>query len=1096
MGPATVRDDAGEAIGIGGARLRRLLVLLLLDPGRTVGTERLIDGIWGDDAPASAGNALQALVSRLRRVLGDGAPLHGDATGYRLDVRPEDIDLHEFDALVERGRRARADGDPRTAQRLLGEALDLWRGPALADLSGPDGAEDIIVRLDGLRRAATAERLAIALDLGAHAETLPEIEALVAREPLREQPVELLIRALAGCGRQADALAAYERLRRGLADELGIDPSEHMRELHLRLLRGELEPQGSEGAAEPAAPPEAPDPAHRPAAADGRRAAVTRLPHVMTSFIAREDEVRDAVGQLCRERLVTLIGPGGAGKTRLSIETGARFAEHRADLAADGVRFVEFAPVNDGSNIAHAVLGALGLRELWARTLGGAPASSGLDDPVDRIVEFLADQRLLLVLDNCEHVIIDAARLIERLLAACPGLRILATSREPLALAGERLLPVPSLALPPERTPAERAGSYASVRLFVERAAAVTPGFAVDEANVEHVVRICRELDGMPLALELAAARVRVMPVAQLAARLSDRFRLLTSGSRFALPRHQTLQAVVDWSWELLDDAERTLMRRLSVFAGGATLEAVARVCGDGRGDTIGGRDVWSVLFALVDKSLVVSDGPAHDGAEPRYRQLETVRAYGSQRLTESGEEAAVRRAHADHILQLWAEADPHLRGADQLTWVSRLRAEHDDFSAALRWVLDSGDTDLALDLSHVAQWYWQMTDDWAEPGRWSAEILRLIGDTPPAGREISYAECLFMVAFGGGDIDEGLLLRITEVLEGVGERPEDHRALVFVPIVLAMFGHDPEGTMRRLDAGAERQDPWLRATTRAFVGILAMSAGRARMARDRLTAALEEFREVGDRWGMAQSIIILSDLVRYGDLEGELALLDEACHLAEELELTALIRGLKARQAGSRARMGRFDDARRALAEARELVGISRENRVVLHMGEAEVERSAGAPARSRELLLDVGEAVTGSSTVMRAYLGPLWHSLVAAACADLGEEEQAWHHAREAWATLPPTFLSQQTACVLECLAELTVGRDPERAATLLGYAEAVRGLPHVTDPWVGRVRDRARERLGDAGFAQAYDGGAATATDKVIAAVGAWLEQAERH
>ncbi|WP_415840147.1 AfsR/SARP family transcriptional regulator, partial [Nocardiopsis gilva] len=259
LGPATVRDDAGEPITIGGARLRRLLVLLLLSPGRTVGTDRLIDGIWGGEAPASAGNALQALVSRLRRVLGDDAPLHGDATGYRLDVPADCVDLYEFDALVERGRRAREEGDPGTARRLLGEALDLWRGPALADLSGPDGAEDVIVRADGLRRAAVAERLAVALDLGAYAETLPEIEALVAREPLREQPVELLIRALAGSGRQADALAAYERLRRGLADELGIDPSEHMRELHLRLLRGELEPQAPQrsAGADHAAPPPA-----------------------------------------------------------------------------------------------------------------------------------------------------------------------------------------------------------------------------------------------------------------------------------------------------------------------------------------------------------------------------------------------------------------------------------------------------------------------------------------------------------------------------------------------------------------------------------------------------------------------------------------------------------------------------------------------------------------------------------------------------------------------------------------------------------------------------------------------------------------------
>ncbi|GAA1988040.1 BTAD domain-containing putative transcriptional regulator [Nocardiopsis rhodophaea] len=1083
LGPATVRDDAGETITIGGARLRRLLVLLLLSPGRTVGTDRLIDGIWGGEAPASAGNALQALVSRLRRVLGDEAPLYGDATGYRLDVPPDRIDLHEFDTLVERGRRARAEGDPRTAQRLLGEALDLWRGPALADLSGPDGAEDVIVRMEGLRRAAITERLSISLDLGAYAEALPEIEALVAREPLREQPVELLIRALAGCGRQADALAAYERLRRGLADELGIDPSEHMRELHVRLLRGELEPQAPEG----------PVAADRAAEVSAPRPAITRLPHILTSFIAREEEVRDAVGQLCRERLVTLIGPGGAGKTRLSIETGARFAEEHADLAADGVWFVELAPVSEGANLTHAVLNALGLRELWSRTLSAAPASGGSDDPVERIIEVLAEQRLLVILDNCEHVIVDAARLIERLLAACPGLRILTTSREPLALAGERLLPVPSLALPPEHTSAASAGNYASVRLFVERAAAVTPGFALDDSNVDPVVRICRELDGMPLALELAAARVRVMPVAQLAVRLSDRFRLLTSGSRFALPRHQTLQAVVDWSWELLDEPERTLMHRLSVFPGGATLESVARVCSDGPGDTIGGRDVWSVLFALVDKSLVVCDGSSDDGADPRYRQLETVRAYGAQRLAESGEEDPVRRAHAEHMLRLWSEADPHLRGAEQLTWLSRVRAEHDNFTAALRWAIDRRDVELALDLSHAAQWYWQMADDWAEPGRWSAEILRLAGDTPPEGREVAYAECLFMVSIDHGNADEQLLLRITEVLEGAGERAEDHRGLVFVPIVLAMFGHDLEGTMRRLDARAERQEPWLRATTRAFVGVVAMSTGQARMAQERLTAALEEFRVIGDRWGTSQSVVMLSELVRLGDLEEEVALLDEAVTLAEEMELTGMVRALKARQAASWARMGRVDDARRVVAEAHQLTGISRDSRTMLLLSEADVERSAGNPARSRELLLGLTDDINAFAPIVRAHVEPMWHVMIASACADLGDVDEAWRRVGLSWRALAPECISSQVGGVLECLAGLVAEREPERAGTFLGYAEAIRGLPNVADPAVGRIRQRIRRRLGDAGFAQAYDAGAATAPEKVFEVVGAWLEEA---
>ncbi|WP_052745854.1 BTAD domain-containing putative transcriptional regulator [Allosalinactinospora lopnorensis] len=823
LGPLTVRDETGGTVPVGGARLRRLLVLLLLEPGRVVGTDRLIDGIWGDDAPTGAGNALQALVSRLRRALGDGVPLHGDIAGYRLDVHRSQIDLCEFEDLVNRGRQLRAAGDPRGAARVFEESLSLWRGPALSDLSGTGAAKDTAVRLAELRRGVTEERLSCRFDYGDHRNALPDIEALVAREPLREQPVELLMRALDASGRQADALAAYDRLRRALAEELGIDPSAHVQELHVRLLRGELQPVP-------------------PGEEESRPPPVTRLPRVLTSFVARDEEVGTAVGLLRGQRLVTMIGPGGAGKTRLSIETGTTVAEREPKLVADGVWFVDLAPISDDAEIPYTVLTALGLRERSLMVMQTGASAPNVD-PVARIVETLAPQALLVILDNCEHLVTGVAELAERLLAACPRLRILATSREPLAVDGERLLAVPSLALPPEGTPAEQARDYASVRLLAERIAAAWPGFTVDERNAEHVVRICRELDGMPLALELAAARVRAMPLPKLAERLSDRFRLLTNGSRSALPRHQTLQAVVDWSWELLDEAERTLLRRFSVFAGGATLDAVEQVCSDGGAGEVGGRDVWSVLFALVDKSLIIADPlPAEEG-EPRYRMLETVRAYAAQRLTESSEEAVLRRAHAEHILRVWNEADPKLRTSEQLTWLSRLRAEHDNFTAALRWAIDTGDTVLALDLNHAAQWYWHMTDTWADLCRWSGEIIELTGEQPPEGRAVAYAECLFMSA--AADENDGItaekgVLRAEEVLRRAGEAPENHRTLIFLPVYLTMLGHDRGEVLRRLERSAEERDPWLRATARVLIGLVAMQGGAARRARDLLLEALE----------------------------------------------------------------------------------------------------------------------------------------------------------------------------------------------------------------------------------------------------------------
>ncbi len=639
LGPLEVRDTGGAVVTVGGARLRRLLVLLLVTPGSPVGTDRLIDGIWGENAPAATGNALQALVSRLRRVLGDRVSVLGGTMGYRLDVPPAHVDMCEFKELVARGRRARVDGDLRGAGHLFREALALWRGPALVDLTEVGCMEDIALRLTEERRSVATERLALQLDTGSHAEALPEIEELVAREPLDERPVELLMRALTASGRQADALSAYDRLRRALAGELGIDPSAQLQELHLSLLRGELR---------------IPSPALAPGRA---KPSAVRLPPTLTSFIAREDEIRDAVGLVRDTRLVTLIGPGGAGKTRLSIEAGARFAEQYPSLAEDGVRFVELAPVSDGADIAHTVLTALGVQERSVMELHtGASAASAPGDAVERVIDSLTHQRLLLILDNCEHLITEVSRLAERLLGSCPGLRILATSREPLAAAGERLLEVSSLELPPEGTLAERVGEYASVRLFVERSSAVQPGFAVDEGNAEHIVRICRELDGMPLALELAAARIRALPVSQLAARLCDRFRLLTSGNRSALPRHQTLQAVVDWSWDLLNEAERTLMRRLSVFAGGATLEAVE-----------------PVRQAMLSR-VAVQTG---DRAEARRRAAAAWRGLGTRQgvgqiahvleqlaevaLVENADRAAALLGYAEAIRGLPDETDPDI---------------------------------------------------------------------------------------------------------------------------------------------------------------------------------------------------------------------------------------------------------------------------------------------------------------------------------------------------------------------------------------------------------------------------------------------------
>src|SRR5690606_2957671 len=728
LGPLTVLDGAGAAVPVGGARLRRLLVLLRLEAGRRVGADRLIDGIWGADAPANAANALQALVSRLRRQLGSPSAILGDAAGYRLDADPSQVDLWEFDGLVRRGRRARAAGDRQEAVRLLEAALELWRGDPVPEL-GEAGGEGEAARLAEQYRGARVELLEARLEGGEHGAVLPELEALAAQEPLREHTTELLIRALAGSGRTADALDAYQRLRSRLAEELGIDPSERLSGLHLKLLRGEA--LGSAA------------PVREPLDLGARPAPVTRLPSMLTSFVARE-EVGAALGLLTEERLLTLVGPGGAGKTRLSVEVGGRLAADRPDLVPDGVWFVDLSSLRAEGGVPVTLLDVVGMRERVVSPLQIAEHT----DPIERALEVFGDKRLLLIVDNCEHLIDEVTDVVARMLPACPGVRIMATSREPIGITGERLLAVPPLELPPEGATAEEARGYPAVQLFADRVRAFSPGFEVDDGNAAAVVRICRELDGMPLALELAAVRVRAMPLPQLAERLSDRFRLLAGGPRSVRPRHQTLEAVVDWSWELLDEAERTLLRRLAVFGGGAALDAVEAVCsdGDGSGD-VAGRDVWSVLFSLVDKSLVIADGASGaDRDQPRYRMLETVRAYGMRRLTESGELERVRRAHARFLVGLWsgAAAEP-LLGPDQLLWLRRLRAEQDDHQATLRWAVERGDLDTAFALVHATLPHGQLGEGWSVLAREASALIEQVGEEPPPGHEAAYAECLLL---------------------------------------------------------------------------------------------------------------------------------------------------------------------------------------------------------------------------------------------------------------------------------------------------------------------------------------------------------------
>ncbi|MCX5067959.1 winged helix-turn-helix domain-containing protein [Micromonospora lupini] len=949
LGPTQVLLADGREIAVGGPRLRALLALLLLDAGRVVSAERLIDGLYGEHPPRGAANALQSLVSRLRQALpAEHTPVEFHPAGYRLAVDPEDVDAYRFERLAEAGRRALAGADWPRASTVLHEALELWRGPALADVIDVAGVPARAARLDELRLAATEDRIEAELALGGHAELVAELRQLVVAHPLRERPRGHLMRALSAQGRTAEALAEFEDARRSLAEQLGVDPSAALAAIHLAVLRGDESAAAPRGGGSSAVPP----------------TTEQALPSQLTTFVGREEELTRVRALLGERRLVTLTGPGGAGKTRLAIEAAG---------CSDGeVCLVELAGLADGSDVPQAVLSALGLRDAGLR----APAEPGRQT-TDRLVEALAARRLLLVLDNCEHVIADAARLAARLLGACPALRVLATSREPLGLAGEALCQLSGLTLPPPDASTEEADEYAAVSLFVQRAVDVAPDFTVTPANVDVVLRICRTLDGLPLAIELAAARLRALPVAEVAARLDDRFRLLSMGSRAASPRHRTLRAVVEWSWDLLDDAERTLARRLTVFAGGATLAAAGRVSGLSSGEFV------DALSGLADKSFVELTGG-------RYRMLETVRAFCAERLAEAGEADELRRAHTAYFLEFAWTASDHLRQAEQLHWLRRLDAERDNLHAALRRATAAGDASDAAGLVAALSFYWWLRGMRGEAARLAAGVLDLLGDEAPPGLSEEFVLCVYNTSLAGAGHLPSLGTQ-RSVIRSLDRPPRQ-------PFLLYLSGIStgpPSGGAEHVEELMRelRQlvgpDAWINALGAMGSGSALMWSSQWDRARTALVAALDGFRSTGDRWGCMITLGALGELAaREGDPATAGAHMDEAMGLAEALESAVDQADMLRTRGEIRLRAGDLTGARDDFAGALHLAQRSGAPEFVAsaRLGLAQVARLRGDLVAARRFC---EEALVGGLTGW--YVGEATRSEIILVLEEITEAERA---------------------------------------------------------------------------------------------------------
>ncbi len=677
-GLEVLRD--GTQIDLGPPRQRVLLARLLVNLGETVTTDRLLEDLWAGAVPDTARHALHVYVSKLRAALGpDRDRLTRRGSGYCLSLESDELDATRFVTGVAEGRASLERGDPETARTQLEAALDMWRGPVFADVADEEFVRAEIVRLDENRLVALEQRIAADIELGRHDALVEELRDLTAQYPFRERFWEQLMLALYRCGRQAEALRAFQTARSQLAEELGLEPGPALRHLEDQIL-----------AQDPSL-----DLSDRPSAG----AAPSNLPLLRTSFIGRQHELELGGKLLAESRLLTLTGPPGSGKTRTAI----RLAADNASDFPHGTFFIPLATINEVDLIATTIARTLGLRE----TPG--------EEPLASLEAFLRDRRALLLLDNFEHLL-DGAPLINELLDAAPEVKILVSSRSPLGLTGEQEFPLSPLEVPAadESVDPVRVQAYDAVALFVARARGSDPSFELDGTNAHMVADITIRLDGLPLAIELAAARIKLLTPQDLLTRLHQSLVVLTTGPSDAVSRHQTLRDAIAWSYDLLEPDEQTLFRRLGVFRG-FTLEAATAV------SDLPEATVFDGIDSLLSKSLLYR---LVDIGEARFAMLETLKEFSLEQLDAAGEREAAVRRHATYYCDLAEASEPELTAESQHAATQMLTQELANIRAALRYAVDTDDPDLGLLLTGCIWRFWESSGHLTEPIGWLETLL------------------------------------------------------------------------------------------------------------------------------------------------------------------------------------------------------------------------------------------------------------------------------------------------------------------------------------------------------------------------------------